>query len=730
MMKTALVTALSANVALMANAECANACNGHGRCTSYDMCVCQRNWQANDCSERVCQFGLAHVDTPKGDLNHNNVVSGPDEIVVENNFAYPYGTTEKFPRMQSSDLADLTDSAHYYMECSNKGTCDRDTGECQCLPGYDGAACQRASCPGYPESCSGHGVCKTVRQLAYADNQNVYELWDRDVTMGCECDPGFSGPDCSERLCKYGVDPLYMDDTSTVKYATWDFAVVHKTAGTVNFHDGMYDAGTGYWAIRFFDMHGEDWVTKPIAAGATCAEVIDALNSLPNEVIPEMSSTLCTKISSTSGINTAAWEALAVNTAAVPSTSENRAIKPPLQFSSSATDTYAGDVYRVQFYNNPGKLKQPEIETMLDGGRSSLSAGPLFTGGIQDLDYAVKTAVWTDGQQGENIDYFGDHCDGVSVTVADSVASAGSYQRLSSLTATETQLLKACLGGSDDDDTNNEGIFDWDVGSDDYPHLLKLVLTTTSQTDGGYYVAVVYTNSEFKLLNPFDNLDAQAQNEYEVYTTQGVLARTSKFAEASVAFGSKQIITTNTTADYGIHGGLTSATDSFSSEMGSIASPVNGGRFTGDISCENNPTAGSSHYWVQYCVNKTDILIPLSVANTAIGGANPAHINMYTVNRIGQTERMAVNTNSYGIVKNEGTNYIDFDMSLNYYRDASGTVNDAPIFIYKFFPNTDSNYEYVAECSNRGLCNNDEGLCECFAGYTGDACQIQASLAV
>ena len=44
--------------------ECANGCNGHGRCTSYDMCICNRNWQANDCSERVCMYGLAHVDTP------------------------------------------------------------------------------------------------------------------------------------------------------------------------------------------------------------------------------------------------------------------------------------------------------------------------------------------------------------------------------------------------------------------------------------------------------------------------------------------------------------------------------------------------------------------------------------------------------------------------------------------------------------------------------------------
>lgn len=724
MMKAAFVTALSANVALLANGECANACNGHGRCTSYDMCICQRNWQANDCSERVCQFGLAHVDTPKGDLNHNNVVSGPDEIVVENNFAYPYGTTEKFPRMQSSDLADLTNSAHYYMECSNKGTCDRDTGECQCLPGYDGAACQRASCPGYPESCSGHGVCKTVRQLAYADNQNVYELWDRDVTMGCECDPGFSGPDCSERLCKYAVDQLYMDDTSTVKYATWDFAVVHKapTGVSVQFHDGMYDSSTAYWAIRFFDMHGEDWVTKPIPAGASCAQVIDALNSLPNDVIPTMSDNLCTKISSATAINTAGWIALTTETSSVPSTSEARQINPPIQFSESG-DFYAGDVYRIQFYNNPGKLPQPEIETMLDGGRSSLAAGPL-SGGAQDSDYQPYTAVWTDGQQGENIDYFGDHCDGVTVMIS----TSGNNKILSSLTTTETQLLKACLGGSDDDDTNNVEIFDWDHGSDDYPHLIKLVLTTTSQSDGGYYVAMVFDDPEFVLLNPFTNLDGQGQNEYEVYTTQGVLARTSKFTEATVHFGSKTIITTNTTADYGIHG---SSGVNFGSQMGTITAPVNGGRFTGDISCENNDPATS--YWVSYCVNKTDIIIPLSVHHDS-GSAdyNPAHINMYTVDRIGQTERLLPNTyNDDNTVMNEGTNYIDLDMSMNFWREAtpsSGTP--AETFIYKFFPNENSNYEYVAECSNRGLCNREEGLCECFAGYTGDACQVQASLAV
>jgi hypothetical protein len=98
------------------SAECANGCNGHGKCTSYDMCICNRNWQASDCSERVCQFGLAHVDTPKGDLDMSGDISDADTPVIENSFNYPYGTTEMFPAMQDTDLGIQQQSAHYYME--------------------------------------------------------------------------------------------------------------------------------------------------------------------------------------------------------------------------------------------------------------------------------------------------------------------------------------------------------------------------------------------------------------------------------------------------------------------------------------------------------------------------------------------------------------------------------------------------------------------------------------
>ena len=49
--------------------------------------------------------------------------------------------------------------------------------------------------------------------------------------------------------------------------------------------------------------------------------------------------------------------------------------------------------------------------------------------------------------------------------------------------------------------------------------------------------------------------------------------------------------------------------------------------------------------------------------------------------------------------------------------------------IVKFEPGPTS-YEFVQQCSGRGLCNGDDGLCECFTGYTSDNCDQQSALAV
>lgn len=743
------------------NAECANACNGHGRCTAFDMCICNRNWQAADCSERVCQFGLAHVDTPKGDLDGSGSINNANDVVVDNNFVYPYGTTEQFPQMQDSDLQTLTDTAHYYMECSNKGRCDRSTGECQCFEGYDGVACQRASCPGYPHSCSGHGVCKSIRQLANADNGNVYELWDKHTTMGCECDAGYTGPDCSQRLCKYGVDPLYLDDAATVKFSTWDVGIV-TTAGGLNFTDNIYDNTPGYFALRVYDNHGEDWVTGPIQIRASCSDVVKALEDLPNNVIPA-GTILCTKTSFFKQNGTAV-EFSTTNSfydAQHPSSSSHpyrlfyklalwEAQTDQLYGElSPATDTtpywssfdtgntittrLAGIIYRLKMYGNPGQLRQPEVEVYLDGNLPTL-----ITQGKK-----VITKVWTDGQQGEDDDYFADHCAGVTVTLGYDSTTGTSY--LSGFTATEKDLLKRCLGDADGDSSTNVDVYNWDKGSKFYPHLVKLVRSVTTYTDGGYYAAIYFDTSSatvfdntndgyvFKLLNPFRPPDQFTTDNYDVYTTEGVLALTSELAQATFGFGSRYIFTTNVSAD------LYNTYNRYDSQ-----SPYSGMfPFDGDISCEENANNAGKFTYIKHCLNKTDLFTLLSWDSPS---ANPPNINLYTAERIiNRPPQSSVKDRWNGVtgttvqdnVLTYTTHMITSDISTNWGASVSSartitatTINDPIFLVYKFTPAAQSTYNYVNECSNRGICDRDSGVCKCFPGYTKDNCEQQQSLAL
>merc|ERR1711937_255310 len=65
-------------------------------------------------------------------------------------------------------------------------------------------------------------------------------------------------------------------------------------ATAAGFDDGTPGAsdGSGQFAIRFYDHSGEDWVTDPLDAGASCSDVLTALEALPNNVIPP-GETLC-----------------------------------------------------------------------------------------------------------------------------------------------------------------------------------------------------------------------------------------------------------------------------------------------------------------------------------------------------------------------------------------------------------------------------------------------------
>ena len=145
------------------------------------------------------------------------------------------------------------DEAHFYAECSNKGECDPIQGVCNCYPGYDGSSCNRNTCP---NDCSGHGTCKNYEGSSYA-------AWDIEATTYCDCDARWTGPSCSLRQCKTGVDPVETANVDTSRMQR----VAFKTLGPLAWDDsdfdmGAYPFGDVYFTFTATDEYGDEWTTE------------------------------------------------------------------------------------------------------------------------------------------------------------------------------------------------------------------------------------------------------------------------------------------------------------------------------------------------------------------------------------------------------------------------------------------------------------------------------------
>lgn len=421
-------------------AECPNSCSGHGVCGAHDMCSCYRNWMAADCSQRVCQYGNSFVDSPKGDLDASNTITGPGTTVVVNSDRWKYGTQEMYPEMKTAGGTALPNgNAHEYFECSNKGSCNRETGECECYTGYEGAACQRASCPvnSDGETCSGHGVCKSAKDLAHSYYNNTYDLWDKDMTMGCHCDGGFDGPDCSQRKCKVGVDPLFTNDGRYPSFANWTFMFSTTTVGT------NYKI-VGNYTIILEDVFGETWETAPIDIDATCATIISRFEELPNNAFNNV---LCrlredtSKDGSAVGHSTSKWQEPIADTARFDHTK-----------------------FTLVFPTRPGYMLAPRVNKFTDGYRPTLAS----TAPTNDM----MIRVYKNGYQGEDVDLAPTRCEGIYVTLLNDVNSAS--DSFTQIIPSDASAFKTCLSDGDGDWSNNIGVENWDRGTPKHPHLIRL----------------------------------------------------------------------------------------------------------------------------------------------------------------------------------------------------------------------------------------------------------------
>lgn len=164
------------------------------------------------------------------------------------------------------------------------GRCDRSTGLCACESGFEGIACERLSCP---NACSGNGRCISMREAAaLQDDRNffvstTYTLWDADKIMGCQCDPGYTGIDCSQRECPKGDDPMTTGQVNAVQTLTC----------TCN-------ACTGTFALSFRGR-----ITVNLAPTAAATDLDAALEALDNIYgVTVAGTTLCSTGGSTTTV--------------------------------------------------------------------------------------------------------------------------------------------------------------------------------------------------------------------------------------------------------------------------------------------------------------------------------------------------------------------------------------------------------------------------------------------
>merc|ERR1712054_160486 len=335
-----------------------------------------------------------------------------------------------------------------------------------------------------------------------------------------------------------------------------------------------------------------------------------------------------------------------------------------------------------------------------------------------------------DGTEAIGTDTFAD-------AVAESPTMLGNlnvYGYLDDLTITEMKLLKKCLGDSDGYSDNNIEVYDWDYGATMFftekwdswimsgtPHAIKLVKRLPNDDfDGGKFALIWYSPKDDKFYVATKASDMIS--EYAVFVTDGKAERVYLDNNMDSAYNATE----------------TAAVAYFAQFSNTLYMSF-------DVSCETGRAD------VEPCLQKGDLIFITDanwgtseltvtkadstkffggVGTTGFGAGYADTSDLYTITKIWkaeETSKTATFEDKFRITVDKNINW---DGSVVADPDGDSVKNTGYVQILKFTPASTGSFTYVSPCSNRGLCNGDDAVRECFKGYTNDNCDTQSWLAV
>lgn len=249
-----LALPLGSDAGCYQNQETGAFCSGHGWCDRM-ACNCWDGYEGPACEYKICPSGKAWSDEAQG-----------------------------------------VDNAHNLAVCSNRGHCDRITGLCTCLPEFQGKACDRMACPGFP-TCNGHGRCISQKRMIEQQYEMKYDYWDGDMIYGCVCDDHWEGYDCSLRSCPTGDDPMTtLNQVNEVQYFTCDMMgdIRRRTHFYLGFRNSWttkinWDDSATQVQLKLMNTHSLDDVLVEFRNGfnatTVCADGVSGVNALQRQIV-------------------------------------------------------------------------------------------------------------------------------------------------------------------------------------------------------------------------------------------------------------------------------------------------------------------------------------------------------------------------------------------------------------------------------------------------------------